>query len=117
MIEDSRVRRVRFIDGKLFDAFKQLQSGCTEEINLAGSLQRAIDCLKADSCCGIKIPRANWPKAYVQKYGVTNLWKYDLPHGWRLVYTIVGDDVEVISVILEWFGHGGYEKRFGYAKK
>ena len=41
--------------------------------------------------------------------------KYDLPDGWRLVYTITTPNkVEIISVILEWFNHPEYEKRFHY---
>lgn len=117
MTPDSRIRKVHFVEQNLFDAFKQLESGKTEEKKLAVFLLRAVDDLKKDPECGIKVPRALWPKEYVQKYGITNLWKYNLPDAWRLVYTLVGNDVEVISVILEWFDHSDYEKRFGYKKK
>lgn len=116
MSEDLRVRRVRFASEKLFTAFKRLQLGRTEEKNLAYAIQRAIDDLKSDPCCGIRVSRTNWPEEYIQKYGITNLRKYNLPHAWRLIYTIVGDDIEVVSVILEWFSHSDYERRFGYAK-
>jgi hypothetical protein len=37
-----------------------------------------------------------------------------MPKGWRLVYTVVRDEVLVLSVILEWFDHKNYEKRFKY---
>jgi hypothetical protein len=39
---------------------------------------------------------------------------YDLPGGWRLVYTIKEDEITILNVILEWFNHKGYEKRFNY---
>ena len=37
---------------------------------------------------GRKIPHRLWPREYIQKYGVTNLWKINLDSNWRLVYTI-----------------------------
>ena len=43
--------------------------------------------------------------------------KYNLPNAWRLAYTLKGNEVEIISIILEWFDHEGYEKRFGYKKR
>jgi hypothetical protein len=62
----------------------------------------------------VRIPKVLWPSEYVKKYGVDNLRKYDLPDGWRLVYTLVGNKIEIISVISEWYSHKNYEKRFGY---
>ncbi len=77
-------------------------------------IDRAIDDLKQNPTCGIKIPKKMWPKVYVQKYRITNLWKYDLPNAWRLIYTVESDKVKIMSIILEWFDHKGYEKRFKY---
>ena len=49
------------------------------------------------------------------RFFVLNLWKYDLPQGWRLLYTITAEnEVELISAILEWFNHKNYEKRMNY---
>ena len=78
-------------------------------------MTRAIGDLKENAFSGIQIPKRLFPKEYVQKYGITNLWKYDLPRGWRLLYTVTSDnEVELISAILEWFDHKNYEKRFKY---
>ncbi len=109
-----RVKSVRFVDRKLFGAYQSLKQGRTEERALAENLDFAIAQLKANPFCGVKIPRKLWPKKYVSEYGISNLWKYDLPKGWRLVYTIAGNRIEIISILLEWFDHKGYEKRFGY---
>ncbi len=62
----------------------------------------------------IKIPKKLWPAEYIKSYNITNLWKYNLPNAWRLIYTIKEDEVMILNVILEWFDHKGYEKRFGY---
>lgn len=78
-------------------------------------IQRAIIDIKQNAFCGIPIPKRLIPKEYIQKYDIQNLWKYDLPDGWRLVYAITTrNKVEIISVILEWFNHSDYERRFNY---
>src|SRR3990167_7842774 len=70
---------------------------------------RAIKDIQENAFCGIQIPKKLIPKEYIKKYGINNLWKYDLPDGWRLLYTITSEnEVELISAILEWFDHKGY---------
>jgi len=66
--------------------------------------------------CGIKIPSSLWPKEYVKKYGIDNLRKYDLPDGWRLLYTLRGNEIEIISILIEWPSHTAYERKFKYSK-
>jgi len=39
---------------------------------------------------------------------------YKLPQGWRLVYSVVANNVEIIALIIGYFGHKNYERRFGY---
>ncbi len=43
-----------------------------------------------------------------------NLWKYDLPHGQRLVYSLAVMEGEDLCLIVEWFSHKQYERRFRY---
>ncbi len=91
-----------------------------EGLNLEGDLkkylQRAIGDIKANPFCGIKLQKHLFPKEYIKKYSITNLWKYNLPGGWRIIYTLVNEnEIELISVILEWFNHKDYEKRFNYS--
>jgi len=64
--------------------------------------------------CGVKISKKLWSKGYIKNYKIKNLWKYDLPDGWRLIYSIFEDKLMIINLILEWFPHKKYEKRFGY---
>ncbi|MFH1711050.1 MAG: hypothetical protein ABH840_01945 [Nanoarchaeota archaeon] len=78
-------------------------------------IQRALEDLEQNAFSGIQIPKRVIPKIYIQKYNITNLWKYDLPDGWRLVYSITTPNkIEIISIILEWFNHHDYERRFNY---
>jgi len=109
-----RKKQVGFISEKLKSEFYSLEHGKYEDRQLFVFIDRAIDDLKEKPDCGIKIPKSLWPQEYIQRYDITNLWKYDLPNGWRLVYTIETDEVMIVSIILEWFDHTEYERRFGY---
>jgi hypothetical protein len=60
------------------------------------------------------IPKKLFPKSYIKKYGIDNLWKYDLPTGWRLLYSVKAEEIVVLAIILEWLPHKKYERRFNY---
>ncbi len=103
------IYNVAFVDEKLKAAYAEIK-----DKKLLKYLQRAIDDLKENPFAGIKVPRKLWPKEYIRKYNITNLWKYNLPDGWRITYTLKTNEIEIISIILEWFTHKEYEKRFKY---
>ena len=116
-MSDNRIKRVAFIDAKLLEAFNKLKTGKFEDKQLAVEINAAMDRLKEDPFCGIKIERRLWPKEYVKKYGIDNLRKYDMRSGWRLTYTLSGNSVEIVSIVLEWLGHKNYERLFGYRSR
>lgn len=111
---DARKMCVVFVELSLKKSFEELKSGKLKDKQLYEFLIRAINDLKENAFVGIKIPKNVWPKEYVKKYNINNLWKYDLPNAWRLIYTIKGDSVQIVSVVLEWFDHKDYERRFKY---
>jgi len=105
---------VAFINEKLKSNFKKLVKGKFEDKQLFKFINRAIDDLKKNPFCGIKIPKKLWPKEYIKKYQITNLMKYNLPNAWRLIYTIEADEIKIVNIILEWMDHKEYERRFKY---
>jgi len=106
-----RTSEVKFADEKIENDFYNLSK--SDEIRKY--IERAIKDLQINAFCGIQIPKRLIPEEYVQKYGVKNLWKYDLPDGWRLIYSITTPTkIEIVSLILEWFDHKDYERRFCY---
>ncbi len=105
---------VTFANQKLEKEFEKLKEEKFEDKQLYIFIQRAINDLKKDPMCGTKIPQSLWPKNYINEYKIHNLWKYDLPNAWRLIYTIFEDKVMIVNVILEWFSHKQYERKFGY---
>jgi len=51
----------------------------------------------------------------LEKYGISNLWKFNMSKGARLVYTLLSESGLWVVVVLEMFlTHKEYEKRFGY---
>jgi hypothetical protein len=106
--------RIGFSSSKVKDAFIALTRGDEAERRLHRFLRRAFDDLRREPSCGIKIPRKLWPKEYAQSIPLDNLWKYDLPGAWRLVYSIKEDEVTILAIILEWLSHKEYERRFKY---
>lgn len=106
--------RVVFADEKLKEAFEKLKDSTTGDRNLYKWLNRAFDDISENAFCGIQIPKRLIPKVYIEKYGIDNLWKYNLPNAWRLLYSVARDEIIIISIILEWLSHKEYEKKFKY---
>ena len=103
--------QVVFAEDKVEKAFNNLK----DKDEIKKYIKRAIEEIKQNAFCGIPIPKRLFPKEYIQKYQVNNLWKYDFPDGWRLIYTIkTPNKVEILAVILEWFNHKDYERKFHY---
>jgi hypothetical protein len=73
-----------------------------------------LDALKGDMFAGQRIEKRKFPKYYVQKFGVNNLYKFNLDSRTRLIYTLVADGSGVAVVVLEILDHKKYEERFGY---
>ena len=109
-----RLTFVAFISQKIKKEFEELEKGKFEDKKLYEFILRAINDLKSNPSCGTKISKVLWPAEYIKNYKITNLWKYDLPNAWRLIYTIEADEVRIMNFILEWMDHKNYERRFGY---
>jgi len=124
MFKGKPVRVIIIGDAK--EEFEELNKIVGEEIakgitgsdhqTLLNSIKQKIELLKYNPEYGIHIRKDRIPKEYVVKYDVTNLWKVNLSGAWRMIYTIRGDEVEIISLILDIMNHKDYEKKFGYRK-
>ena len=77
-------------------------------------IQNGIDKLWENMFAGDKVGKNKWPRYYVKKYEIRNLFVLDISKGWRLTYTIIAEGMKKIVCILEAMDHKTYEKRFGY---
>ncbi|MFC1691521.1 hypothetical protein ACFL0W_05065 [Nanoarchaeota archaeon] len=85
----------------------------TDEIQLLRSIKQKTNLVKSNPFYGDSIPKRKIPKAY----NVQNLWRITLTSYWRMLYTIKGDQIEIICFILDILNHKDYNKKFGYKKK
>ena len=103
--------KVQFINEQVKNAFEKLKN---EDEQVYKIILRAFGDIENNAFCGIQIPKRLIPKEYIQKYEVKNLWKYNLPDAWRLIYNVKGKNLLIFSIILEWLDHKEYERRFHY---
>jgi Txe/YoeB family toxin of Txe-Axe toxin-antitoxin module len=107
--------RIYFIDINVEELYNELKNSTRfEDKEIHSNLEKAIFKIQENPFCGIRVPSKLWPKEYITRYDIKILYKYDLPNGWRLIYTIRGQNIEVISIIIEWFSHKVYERKFKY---
>ena len=97
----------------------QIKNGkeSTEEMQLLRSIKQKIEFIKANPFYGDNVQKHLIPKEYIIKYNVTNLFRTELSNFWRMVYTVKGNQAEIISFILDIIDHPAYDKRFGYKKQ
>jgi len=115
------------ITGEAKEQFDGLNKAVGEEIAkgitssdhqaLLNSIKQKIEIMKVNPEYGVHIPKDRIPKEYIRDYDVNNLWKINLAGAWRMIYTIRGSNVEIISLILDIIDHNSYNKKFGYKKK
>ncbi len=75
------------------------------------------DRLAVDPTAGDNIRKDLIPRALKRRFGIENLWRAELPGGWRLLYTIAAKvDVRPEVRILRILPHKEYDRLFGYAK-
>lgn len=104
----------RFANPDVRNAFYSLQKGTYEHKKLFKNLNLALNRLEENAFSGIQIPKKLIPNEYISKYNVNNLWKINLPKGWRMIYTIANSEIIVISILVDWLSHKEYEKKFKY---
>jgi hypothetical protein len=94
--------------------FKSFYSKLDKDGRLYKIVETSIGDLRKNMCAGTKIEKKKFPKKYVKKYGITNLWKINLDSGYRLIYTIIAEESFKIPVVLEVLPHKEYARKFGY---
>lgn len=85
----------------------------TQEMQLLRSINQKRDLIKANPFYGDNIEKRKIPKIY----NVQNLWRVELTNYWRMLYTLKGNEIQIICFILDIVDHKRYNKIFGYKGK
>ena len=81
---------------------------------ILNSVKQKTNFLRIDPEYGTHISKDKIPKEYIIKFAVNNIWKLNLVDGWRLIYSIEGNNSEITILILNIFNHKKYNKKFKY---
>lgn len=86
---------------------------------LLNAINNKIGLIKANFHYGDPIAKNLIPEEYKIKYGITNLFRVELPNFWRMLYTLKDNEnqIEIIAFILDIIDHKKYDKKFKYKKK
>ena len=88
------------------------------ERTIFNAINDKIKLIKFNYHYGDPIKKELIPKEYQLKYGVTNLFRVELPNFWRMLYTLTNGEteIEIIAFILDIMDHKDYNRKFGYKK-
>jgi len=103
--------KIIFVDENLKASFNDLD----EKDPTKKAIIKAITNIKENCYCGRNVKKKLIPKKLIERYGINNLWIYNLPSSWRLIYSLTtSGEIELIAVILDWMNHKDYEKLFKF---
>jgi hypothetical protein len=86
------------------------------ELSILKSIKQKAELIKQNPHYGNPISKKLIPIKYKNKYGVTNLFRVELPNYWRILYTLTEGEtkIEIIAFVLGIMSHKKYNKLFGY---
>jgi Txe/YoeB family toxin of Txe-Axe toxin-antitoxin module len=103
--------KVVFSEISLRKSFEDLKD---RNPRLSKEIEKALNDICKNYSVGRNVRKKLIPKSLIQKYGINNLWIYNLRKDWRLLYSVEGGEVEILAVVLDWMNHKDYEKLFKF---
>ncbi len=101
---------------KVFEYLNREAVNSKNERTLFKSIKQKIEFIKENPQYGNPLSKKLIPDEYKIRYGITNLFRVELPNFWRMLYTLIEGEskIEIISFILDIIDHPSYDKKFGY---
>lgn len=86
------------------------------EETILNAVKKKVELIKSNIHYGKPIAKNLIPDEYILKYGITNLFRVELPNYWRMLYTLTNSEseIEIIAFVLDLMNHKDYTKKFGY---
>ena len=101
------VSKIVFSDEELQKDFDNL----SENDPIKKGIRKAIIEIQNNPYCGRNVKKKLIPKKYNE---LNNLWIYNLPSSWRLIYSLAPNEIEILAVVLDWMDHKDYEHLFNF---
>lgn len=106
-----------FLKGQARESFFLLKQRTDREAKtIVRSINQKIELLKMNPQYGNPMKKELIPEE-LKKQGITNLYRIELSHFWHMLYTIEGDNIEIMCFILSISDHPSYDKLLGYRKR
>ena len=99
--------KIVFLDDELQKSFEELR----EDDPIKKGIKKAIQEISQNAFCGRNVKKILIPEKYSN---LNNLWIYNLPSSWRLIYSIAPGEIKIIAVVLDWMDHKDYERLFKF---
>ncbi len=103
--------KVIFAEKELKNSFEKLKES---DERLYKEIQSALESIKQNAFFGRNVKKKLIPKDLMKKYGIDNLWIYNLRKDWRLLYTLTSNEIEILAIVLDWMNHKDYERLFKF---
>jgi len=84
-----------------------------ESQSILSAFERIKNILKENPQFGDPLPKQLIPKE-IKKQGIKNLYRVELSNYWRMIYTIEGNQLNILVFVLKIFDHKEYNKFFRY---
>lgn len=101
---------------KIYKYLNVKASTSKQERMILNALNKKFELIKLNTHYGNSISKKLIPKEYKEKYGITNLFRIELPQFWRMLYTLTNNEsqIEIIAFVLDIVDHKSYNKLLGY---
>ena len=101
---------------EVYDYLNSKSDISRKEKTLFKAVNYKIELIKNNFHYGNPIAKNLIPQEYRIKYGITNLFRVELPDFWRMLYTLTDGEntIEIIAFVIDILDHSQYNKKFGY---
>ena len=101
---------------EVYKYLNQQSPNSKHERTILKAVNNKIELIKINIHFGNPIAKGKIPPDYKTKYNITNLFRVELPHYWRMLYTLTegGTEIEIVAFVLDIFDHKDYNKKFRY---
>jgi len=115
-----KIRVILSTDAKeVYNHLKKEAPKSKTERTILNAITKKIEIIKSNPHYGDQISKSLFPKEYINKYEISNLFRVELPNYWRMLYNPVDGEtkIEIIAFVLDLMDHPTYNKKFGYKSK